>query len=440
MATAQPLTFAQALRRTRLAAGLTQEELAARAGLAPRSLSDLERGVRRAPYRNTVERLANALQLPAPERAILEAAARPGISLSAVAARSQDTEGRDHMRLPLVGRAHELERLERLLAGDGPPLLLLAGEPGIGKTRLLREAAARATALGWCALEGGCRQSDSDAPYSPLVGALARHIARRTRAQSRADLQGCAWLARLLPELADSAPVPPPSWTLTPDQERRLMFAAVGRYLANVAGPAGTLLVLDDLQWAGGDALDLLIALVREPVAQPLRVIGAHRIAEVTPQRPLAALMSDLSRDERVAQAPIGPLAEGEARELFERLLEHKRTDERVEISREEAERTLRRAGGVPFFLISCVNGLRAGVAEGQAVDGVPWSVTQQIRQRVAALPEVRRTALGLAAVAGREISYWRLRAVATAIGLALEELLLGVEAACQSGLLVEIE
>jgi len=72
--------------------------------------------------------------------------------------------------------------------------------------------------------------------------------------------------------------VPAPAWTLPP-QRQRLLLAAVARYLANGAGPSGTLLVLDDLQWAGVDALDLLESLLRTPGAQALRVVGAYRAA-----------------------------------------------------------------------------------------------------------------------------------------------------------------
>src|SRR5262249_45436364 len=129
-------------------------------------------------------------------------------------------------------------------------------------------------------------------PLRPLVGALTRFLANRSLAQQRVDLQGCAWLVRLLPELAGTAVVPAPSWQLPPGQERRLLFGAVVRFLANVAGPAGTLLILDDLQWAGDDALDLLAALVRAPSwapsgsvgsLLPLRVVGAYRDTEVAP-------------------------------------------------------------------------------------------------------------------------------------------------------------
>ncbi len=96
------------------------------------------------------------------------------------------------------------------------------------------------------------------------MSALVREMRRTPAARLRLDLQGCGWLARLLPELLEAHVVPAPTWTLPPEQERRLMFGAVARYLANVAGPSGTLLLLDDLQWADGDALTLLERLVTE--------------------------------------------------------------------------------------------------------------------------------------------------------------------------------
>jgi len=134
--------------------------------------------------------------------------------------------------------ARELALLERHLAGEGPPLLLLAGEPGIGKSRLLHAAVPRAVGAELRVLEGGCQRRGGQEPYAPLLGALRRYIRGRRPGQLRTELQGCAWLVRLLPELAEG-PIPPlPSWTLTSEHERRLMGEAVGRFLTNVAGPA----------------------------------------------------------------------------------------------------------------------------------------------------------------------------------------------------------
>ena len=136
----------------------------------------------------------------------------------------------------LVGREEELALIARLLQGEIAPLLLFAGEPGIGKSRLLAEAATYAAAQGWRVLAGGCTRRSGQAPYEPLVSALVRETRRTPAARLRLDLQGCSWLVRLLPELLEAHVVPAPTWTLPPEQERRLMFGAVARYLANVAG------------------------------------------------------------------------------------------------------------------------------------------------------------------------------------------------------------
>jgi transcriptional regulator with XRE-family HTH domain len=123
--------FGTLLRRYRQAAGLSQEELAERAGLSVRTVGDLERGAAHAPRKDTVELLARALALVPPERAALAEAAR---RLSTAASRPTP----DVRSSPaLVGRTRELALLERHLGGQGPPVLLLAGQPGIGKTRLL---------------------------------------------------------------------------------------------------------------------------------------------------------------------------------------------------------------------------------------------------------------------------------------------------------------
>src|SRR5438445_13054052 len=123
----QASVFGDLLRRYRVARGLTQEALAERAGLSVRTVSDLERGVNRTPRKDTLPLLAAALGLSALERSRLEAAARrlsgPAPSLPASTSTAFP---------PFVGRARELALLERQLAGEGPPVLLLAGEPGIG--------------------------------------------------------------------------------------------------------------------------------------------------------------------------------------------------------------------------------------------------------------------------------------------------------------------
>jgi tetratricopeptide (TPR) repeat protein/transcriptional regulator with XRE-family HTH domain len=434
MAAPSSMTFADLLRHHRMAAGLTQAELAARAQLSLDAISTLERGARRRPRKDTIALLAEALALPAEERAAFAAAARrlptesPLIApagTSAVMHTGGALPGRPALA-PLVGRARELAWLEQHLT-EGPPLLAIAGEPGIGKTRLLHEEAERARTAGWTVLQGGCHRRTGQEPYAPLIEALARYIAKLPLHQLRADLLGCAWLARLLPELAEASVVPAPGWVLAPAQDRRLMFAAVRRFLENVAGPAGTLLLLDDLQWAGEDALDLLTTLAQVELERPLRAVAAYRETEVRPQDSFGLLLADLSRDELAAQLELSALSDGEAEELLGRLLGPATTGDAA-----MRAQILRRSAGVPFFLVSSARSLH--VAKGDAAAQVPWDVGQSIRQRMAAVPATAQHLLGIAAIIGRAAPAGLLVEVSDQPE---EEVLVALDAVSQARLLV---
>jgi tetratricopeptide (TPR) repeat protein/transcriptional regulator with XRE-family HTH domain len=417
-------TFGALLRRYRLAAGLTQEELAERAGLSVRNLRALERGAPQRPQRTTIELLAAALTVPSAEQAAFVAAARGSPATCPEPAPAAGTIP------PFVGRARELALLDCHLAGEGPPLLLLAGEPGIGKSRLLQAAAARALGYGLRVLAGGCQRQGGQIPYAPLLEALQGHLLELRPAELRSALQGCAWLVRLLPELSVGPIEPLPAWTLPPEQERRLMFAAVKRFLTNVAGSAGTLLVLDDLQWAGPDALNLLGALVRVAGEVPLRVVGAYRDTDVQPQDPLGVLLADLAHAGLAARRLLAPLGAEEATTLLDELCR-----DTTAVGASLRARMLERTGGVPFFLISCAQELQRRDLDGAGMDAMPWDVAQSVRQRVAALPEGTRDVLGVAALLGRVV---RPALLIAATAQSEGTVLAALEAACWARLLEE--
>src|SRR6185437_13366038 len=278
---------------------MTQEGLAERARMSKRGLQDLERGVSQRPRRDTIDLLAEALDLSSPDRATFLAAAQARLTAPPDAAVAFAPAGLSSgIDGPMVGRERELALLDRFLAeptgSTAPaPVLLFAGEPGIGKTQLLRIAAQRAAAAGWAVLGGGCLRRMGQEPYAPLVDALARHIQTQQPAIRRAELVGCEWLGRLLPGLTPAPELALPG-VLPPDQERRLIYGAVERFLTNVAGPTGTVLILDDLQWAGPDALDLINTLARGSLA-PLRLVAAYRDTEVRAGDPMGVLLADLA-------------------------------------------------------------------------------------------------------------------------------------------------
>ena len=141
-------SFGEILRRLRTSAALSQEELAERAGLSARGISDLERGARRAPHLETVRLLADALALSPADRETLLAAARPSSRRSD----SRDTPAKaerkvrlPHPLTPLVGRDAESAALRTLLAHEHVRLVTLTGPGGIGKTRLAIDVAAAMT-------------------------------------------------------------------------------------------------------------------------------------------------------------------------------------------------------------------------------------------------------------------------------------------------------
>ncbi len=140
MATETPTPFGAKLKRYRAAAGLTQEELAARAGLSVRGISDLERGRRASPYYDTVRLLADALELDAEDRAILLAAARA----NAQSPRHTPVEAPGNLPAPLtslIGRTDDIRTVCQLLSQPDVRLVTLTGTGGVGKTRLAIQVA-----------------------------------------------------------------------------------------------------------------------------------------------------------------------------------------------------------------------------------------------------------------------------------------------------------
>ena len=234
-------TCGQLLQRYRVLAGLTQEELAERAGYSGNYIGKLEQDQRELPAA-AADRLAAVLGLADQDRAALRAA------------RERLQGGRELPARLLAGRDAEMAQIRQFLAGAGPPVLLLAGEPGMGKTRLLEEAASRAAGGGWGVARGGCLRRAQDA-YAPLSGALDDGLQRLPDDRRAEALRQSGQVDLLLPELALSGgPGPGEGGAPTkfqPEQQRRLLVSSAGRLLHALAGPAGTLLILDDLHWAG---------------------------------------------------------------------------------------------------------------------------------------------------------------------------------------------
>src|SRR5437763_6456229 len=193
----------------------------------------------------------------------------------------------------VVGRTAELTALRLLIdrtrSGQGQ-VVLVCGEAGIGKSRLVAEAKAYAAAQDFLLLQGSCFQMDSSYPYAPLLDLLRGSAAPNplTADPGPSILE----FPRLLPELALSLTRPLPAPLPDPDQEKRRLFAALTRFFKEQAHQSPLLLVIEDLHWCDDISLEFLQSLARFCAAQPLLLLMTYRSDEVQPslQRGLAQL------------------------------------------------------------------------------------------------------------------------------------------------------
>jgi DNA-binding CsgD family transcriptional regulator len=247
-----------------------------------------------------------------------------------------------------VGRERELralgERLERALAGTGS-LVLVAGDPGIGKTRTLAEFAAAARARGALTPWGSSFEGDWHPPYGPWVEALGDVVRSLDPPRLRRDLgAGAPVLARLLPELAAALGDVPAPAPLGPEEERFRLFDAVAQFLVAVARRQPVVLVLDDLHWTDRDSLQLLAYCGRFVARTGLVLVGAYRDAPMDLGGLLADTLAVLCRQAEYEHLALGGLSPEEVADYLARA------------NRQPPPAALARAihaetGGNPFYL-----------------------------------------------------------------------------------------
>jgi class 3 adenylate cyclase/tetratricopeptide (TPR) repeat protein len=340
---------------------------------------------------------------------------------------------------PLLGRDRELARVRQTWTKEipGAHAAIVAGEAGIGKTRLASELALAVHGEGALVLYGRCDEGLA-VPYQPWVEALRPAAAAIGLDRLRAELGHLApELARLLPEL-DALGRPA---SAGPETERYTLFEAVTALIETATRAQRLLLVLDDLHWAARPTLLLLRHLVRSE--RPLRalVLGTYREAELAPDHPLPQLLADLQRDASATTVRIGGLDERGIAALLQATAGHPLDDEATEFVRRLQAAT----GGNPFFIREVLADLvesgaiyRAGerwttdLAAAELT--VPEGLRNVIRQRVARLTEPARDALAVAAVAGPTFSLWLLEDVRGERSALLD----GLDESVSAGLLTE--
>ena len=342
-----------------------------------------------------------------------------------------------------VGRDGELDRLGQLWKETSAGQLrvaLLAGEPGVGKTRLAAELARRVHEEGATVLAGRCDE-DLGVPYQPFVEAL-RHFA--DHASSLADRLGRygGELARLVPELSDRAPSLAAPIRSDPETERYRLFDAVAAWLAAASADEPLLLVLDDLQWAAKPTLLLLRHVVRAGAGRVL-VLGTYRDTELTHDHPLVELVADLRRQGVVERLALTGLDDVGVRTIVEQASGQTLDKVGLALARAVYEET----EGNPFFVREVLRHLvetgafertEGGWTTRLTVDelGIPEGVRDVVGRRLARLSEDTNHALRIAAVVGPEFEF----AVVQAAGdLAEETLLAAVEESVGARVVIEV-
>jgi DNA-binding CsgD family transcriptional regulator len=203
-----------------------------------------------------------------------------------------------------VGRAHELAalttRFEAAVAGAGG-VALIAGEPGIGKTRLARAFTDDAVKSGALVLWGRCYEGEWSPPFAPWVeaiGGFVRAAPERVReALGPTAPQGASSIAQIVPDLAPLVADLPALVALGPAEERARLYDAVVRFFIRLSEDQPLVVVLDDLHWADRATLDLLRHVVYFAAHARLLLVGTYRDLELGPDHPLTAILPVLRRE-----------------------------------------------------------------------------------------------------------------------------------------------
>lgn len=318
-----------------------------------------------------------------------------------------------------VGRSVEIDALKRAidaaLGGHGS-LVMVSGEPGIGKTFLTEQAAAYAKLRGAQTLLGRCHETEAGIPYLPFVEALRQYVQSRPDDALREELgSGAADVAILVSEVRERIADLPTADFPGGEQERHRLFQSVAGFLVSAANVTPLFVVLDDLHWADRPTLRLLQHLARRLEGSRLTVVGTYRDMELDRKHPLSTALGELRRDPGFQRIPLRGLAAQEVLDLFEALAQGATLDPAAAAF---AQAVHRETEGNPFFIRAVVQHLtetgaiamRDGVwstsASGIDQVGIPEGVRDAIGRRLSALSDTCNETLSLAAVLGREFSF----------------------------------
>ncbi|TNC24136.1 hypothetical protein FG385_18935 [Amycolatopsis alkalitolerans] len=283
----------------------------------------------------------------------------------------------------------------------------MAGEPGIGKTRLAEEATRMAAALGMARTWGRAVDDEGSPPFWPFRTALR-------------SLSGDPW-----PSPAER----PEPGAATPEvraQERFRVFEVVTSYLRSAAGDSGLLVVLDDLQWADASSLRLLVHLVRTIGDARLAVIGTYRDTEVGLRHALQQALGDLAREPTVSRLRLVGLTEAQVAEQLTAVTG-------APVTAELTTAISRRSQGNPFYVRELAGALGEADRRADPAHALPAGVRDAVRTRLAKLGDATQVVVSAAAVLGTAVD---VAALAHVVGTEPAEVLAALDEATVAGVM----
>lgn len=354
---------------------------------------------------------------------------------------SASTTGWDPIRLKLgfVGRNRELaelsQRLDLAMTGECQ-LVLVAGDAGIGKTRLVDEFETLARSRGVRVLHGCFAEADQAFSYDGFFQVVREHLRAGTEpGGSLAD--HLPDLLTLFPMLAEIDPGrTPPTMSqrdfvdtdASPPDDRTSVFETLASTLTRIAGGRPLAVCFEELHKANV-SIEALQYVVRRLVTVPLLIVGTYRADEIDKRHPLVKLLAAFRGDRRFALVELGPLSESEHRHLVEAVFEGPAEDDLV-------ARLFQVTEGNPYFATELARSLKESgdlsgdsgawqltTGAGLLADALPETVQETVRQRIEELSDDDRDVLSVASVLGRDFDYRDLEALAGDVERSVERL-----------------
>ncbi len=313
----------------------------------------------------------------------------------------------------LIGRDSSLELLDRLIvqaSASKGQTLLISGEAGVGKSRLLAEAKVRAVRLGFLCLQGNCFEPDRSLPHAPILDLLRKVPAARPPDDIRAHTGSVVpELIKILPEFAVSLPDVASGTALEPVPDKRRLFHALVQVFVHLAAGQPLLVAIEDLHWSDDGTLEFLLHLARCTASQPILLLLTYRAEEVEPA--LSHFLAEIDRERLASELRLAPLSIDEVGAMLRAIFDLHRA-----VRADFLDVLYDLSEGNPFFIEEIVKSL---IASGDILYAdvmrdrrpmaefrIPRSVQDAVGRRVERLSQDARRALELAAVAGRRFDF----------------------------------